>query len=149
MTDKQAIETLSQYQEYLMNRTEKHPFNGEVVAAIDNAIAALSKTEGQTPEQKMPEGVGMELLHYLEYLGVIDNSGVRKANEGKSNYSQHVLQAWSIWLDYPELTDWDKDIIKRVLRTKDGESREMDYNKIIHDCRERIRQITIKGKYCL
>jgi hypothetical protein len=45
-------------------------------------------------------------------------------------------------LDYPELTSWDDDIIKRVLRTKEGTSREEDYEKIIHDCEERLRQLS-------
>lgn len=89
----------------------------------------------------------------LLYLGIIDDTGVRNFNEGKSNYSTHVIQPWSIWLDYPELTSWDHDIIKRALRTKaeegmsEEDARIMDYQKIIHDCKERIRQLNlIKNK---
>lgn len=81
------------------------------------------------------------VLDRLKFLGIIDDSGVRTENEGKSNYSTKVIQPWAVWLDYPELTSWDHDIIKRVLRQKEGDPREMDYYKIIHICKERLRQI--------
>ena len=85
------------------------------------------------------------LYNRLEKLGLIPNE-VRKDNVGKSDYSKHTIQPWSIWLDY-DLNAWDADIVKRVLRTKEEpgmpykESRIMDYNKIIHICKERIRQL--------
>jgi hypothetical protein len=78
----------------------------------------------------------------LKYLGLIDSTE-RATNVGDSNYSTHVIQPWSIWLDYPELTPWDHDIIKRVLRTKTTDSRELDYKKIIHICEERLRQLSL------
>ena len=93
-----------------------------------------------------------ELYAKLEYLGIIDND-VRSHNVGKSNYSKHIIQPWAVWLDYPGLTSWDDDVIKRILRTKEeegmsiNEARKMDYEKIIHDCQERIRQIDIQEKY--
>lgn len=59
---------------------------------------------------------------------------------GKSDYSRHVIQPWNIWREY-NLNPWDADIVKRVLRTKDGEDRKLDYEKIIHICKERIRQL--------
>jgi len=65
---------------------------------------------------------------------------VREKNVGNSNYAEHKIQPWDIWLDW-ELNPWDADIIKRTLRTKEGESRIMDYQKIMHVCEERIRQI--------
>lgn len=64
----------------------------------------------------------------------------RAYNVGKSDYSKHLIQPWSIWIDY-NLNAFDADIIKRVLRTKEGESRILDYEKIIHICKERIRQL--------
>ena len=77
----------------------------------------------------------------LKRLGILhDSDDVRSFNVGKSDYSHHTIQPWSIWLDY-NLNAWDADIIKRVLRTKDGESRILDYEKIIHICQERIRQL--------
>lgn len=82
-----------------------------------------------------------ELYNKLKYLGIIP-ADIRTYNVGNSNYSDHVIQPWSIWLDYPELTSFDHDIIKRVLRTKAGESRDTDYLKIIHICKERIRQLS-------
>ena len=44
------------------------------------------------------------------------------------------------------LNPWDADIVKRVLRTKKTDGRRLDYEKIIHICKERIRQIDEYGK---
>ena len=63
----------------------------------------------------------------------------RSHNVGKSDYAQHRIQPWDIWLEY-DLNPWDADIIKRVLRDKPGERR-LDYEKIKHVCDERIRQL--------
>ena len=84
-----------------------------------------------------------ELLH----LGIIneenqENNGVRTFNVGTSDYSAHIIQPWSIWIDW-NLNPWDADIVKRVLRNKLGESSKQAYEKIIHICQERIRQIEI------
>ena len=93
-----------------------------------------------------------ELYAKLEYLGIIDNE-VRSHNVGKSNYSKKVIQPWTVWRAYPELTGWDDDIIKRILRIKEeegmsaNEARKMDYEKIIHNCQERIRQIDLEIRY--
>lgn len=88
-----------------------------------------------------------ELYAKLELLGVIGDD-VRNHNIGKSDYSsgEHLIQPWTIWLDYPNLTSFDHDILKRILRTKEGDSRKMDYEKIIHICQERIRQIDVMEK---
>lgn len=72
-------------------------------------------------------------------LGILDTS-VRSYNRGASDYSQHIIQPWTIWQEY-QLNPWDADIVKRVLRHKEGDSRRLDYEKIIHICEERIRQI--------
>lgn len=80
-----------------------------------------------------------ELYNQLDYLGLIPND-VRSTNVGKSDYSKHIIQPWAIWLDW-QLNAWDADIVKRILRTKEGDSRQMDYEKIIHICQERIRQL--------
>ena len=87
----------------------------------------------------------------LERLGIIESKDVRDSNVGTSNYSEHIIQPWSIWLDY-NLNPWDADIVKRVLRTKkeegktEVESRIMDYEKIIHICKERIRQLSFENE---
>ena len=67
-------------------------------------------------------------------------SNVRDYNVGKSDYSKHKIQPWDIWLEFG-LNPWDADIVKRVLHTKEGEDRKLDYEKIIHVCQERIRQL--------
>ena len=85
----------------------------------------------------------------LIQLGILKTSetSCRDNNVGTSDYSKHIIQPWSIWLDY-ELNPWDADIVKRVLRTKEepnmtkNESRISDYKKIIHICNERIRQLS-------
>lgn len=70
---------------------------------------------------------------------------VRDYNVGKSDYAKHTIQPWDIWKEY-NLNPWDADIVKRVLRTKEGESRRLDYEKIMHICSERIRQIDAEDK---
>lgn len=85
------------------------------------------------------------LYDRLKLIGIIPDE-VRRTNVGNSNYSYKVIQPWSIWKDY-NLNPWDADIVKRVLRTKteyglsEKESRIMDYEKIIHVCQERLRQL--------
>lgn len=80
----------------------------------------------------------------LMRLGILDTS-VRAYNRGTSDYSRHIIQPWTIWQDY-NLNPWDADIVKRILRTKQGDSRRLDYEKIIHICEERIRQIDTEGE---
>lgn len=67
-------------------------------------------------------------------------SNIRDYNIGKSDYAKHKIQPWDIWLEY-NLNPWDADIVKRVLRTEEGEDRKPDYEKIIRICQERIRQL--------
>lgn len=66
---------------------------------------------------------------------------VQSYNVGKSDYSKHAIQPWDIWKEY-NLNPWDADIVKRVLRTKEGEPRTVDYEKIIHICKYRIAQLS-------
>lgn len=83
------------------------------------------------------------LYNQLDYLGLIP-SEERGHNVGESDYSKQLVQPWTIWLSYPDLTSWDHDIIKRTLRTKSTDSRQLDYEKIIHICQERIRQLSFE-----
>ena len=84
-----------------------------------------------------------ELYDRLQKLGIIPNE-VRDMNVGASDYSKHLIQPWAIWQEY-QLNPWDADIIKRVLRHKATDTRKMDYEKIIHICEERIRQIDMEA----
>lgn len=83
-----------------------------------------------------------ELYQKLYYLGVINDSqdNIRSNNVGDSDYSKHIIQPWSVWLDW-NLNPWDADIVKRICRHKDGEDDKIKYEKIIHICKERLRQI--------
>ena len=69
-----------------------------------------------------------------------DRDSVRSHNIGSSDYAKHKIQPWDIWIEY-RLNPWDADIIKRILRKKSTDPRKLDYEKIIHICQERIRQI--------
>jgi hypothetical protein len=80
-----------------------------------------------------------ELYERLDYLRLIPNE-TRSFNIGASNYSEHLIQPRSIWLDW-NLNPWDADIIKRTLRIKETVPKIMDYQKIKHNCDERVRQL--------
>lgn len=92
--------------------------------------------------------INRDAIDRLVTLGVLKTTedSCRDYNVGKSNYAIHVIQPWAIWQDY-NLNPWDADIVKRILRTKqepgmsEVDSRVMDYEKIIHICKERIRQL--------
>lgn len=88
-------------------------------------------------------GFGSDL--YKDKEPVEDKEDIRSYNVGASDYAKHKIQPWDIYLDY-NLNPWDADIVKRVLRTKKTDTRIMDYEKIIHTCKERIRQIKLYGK---
>jgi len=75
------------------------------------------------------------------------NKKHRQYNVGDSDYSKHEIQPWDIWKEY-HLNPWDADIVKRVLRHKNGDSRILDYRKIIHICRERIAQLKEGYDFC-
>lgn len=69
------------------------------------------------------------------------SENVQSYNVGKSDYAKHKIQPWNIWEEY-NLNPWDADIVKRVLRSKEGEERTLDYEKIIHICKYRIAQLS-------
>ena len=123
--------------------------NVYVVTAEDGITMLLLEKDAElqeaAPEEaQVPDTVNSRLLDEDTYnafrrLGILDTS-VRSYNRGASDYSRHIIQPWTIWQDY-NLNPWDADIVKRILRTKQGDSRRLDYEKIIHICEERIRQI--------
>lgn len=73
------------------------------------------------------------------------SENVQSYNVGKSDYAKHAIQPWDIWKEY-NLNPWDADIVKRVLRTKEGEERTLDYEKIIHICKYRISELSKETK---
>ena len=97
-------------------------------------------------EDRKTAGFGSDLYKDKEPKEAVeDKEDIRSYNVGASNYSEHAIQPWDIYLEY-DLNPWDADIVKRVLRTKKTDTRKMDYEKIIHTCKERIRQIEKYGK---
>lgn len=106
-------------------------------------------------DNKTTVDIPIDIYNKLAYIGILpsldDNvENTRNYNVGESNYSsnEHMIQPWTIWLDYPNLTSFDHDIIKRILREKEEpgitkiDSRIKDYKKIIHIAKERIRQLS-------
>ncbi len=134
MTNKEAAKIIR----LAMLNTDGHlksdiDYSGQdIKIALEIAVELLDSH----PEHKI---ISREEYKKLARVGIL-NTSVRAYNRGNSDYSQHVIQPWSIWIDW-NLNPWDADIVKRVLRTKQGESRLLDYEKIIHICEERIRQI--------
>lgn len=90
--------------------------------------------------------IDADLYDRLEYLGIIDNSGVRGRNFGASDYNEHTITVWSIWLDYPNLSEFEKMMIKYILREKDDDPKELDLWKVIHYAEERLRQLEVLKK---
>lgn len=118
------------------DKVEMSPFNFDLLGHIEKRFKEALNAETKSIQK--------ELYDKLSRLGIIPNK-VRDHNVGCSNYSSHIIQPWAIWMDW-ELNAWDADIVKRVLRTKETESRISDYKKIIHDCQERIRQLNFEHK---
>ena len=94
-------------------------------------------------EYRKTAGFGSDL--YKDKGVKEDKEDIRSYNVGSSDYAKHNIQPWDIWREY-NLNPWDADIVKRVLRTKETDGRKLDYEKIIHICKERIRQIETYGE---
>ena len=71
--------------------------------------------------------------------------GAMSHNVGKSNYSKNKIQPWEIWTEY-KLDPFRADIVKRVLRKKEGDDPTLDIKKIIHIC-EKILELYEEGEY--
>ena len=84
-----------------------------------------------------------ELFDKLDKVGLIPN-GTNTHNIGKSDYAKHMIQPWNVFASHPELNYWECDIIKRIMRSKDGE-RLLDLNKCVHIIDELIRQELLKS----
>ena len=132
-------------------------FDSDVCVSVDefteqgfnaNEWYEIGCTSARKKDRK-PAGFGSDLYKGKEVKedkeAVEDKEDIRSYNVGASDYAQHKIQPWDIYLDYG-LNPWDADIVKRVLRTKKTDTRIMDYEKIIHTCKERIRQINLYGK---
>lgn len=87
-----------------------------------------------------------KLYTKLMTIGVIpvEHDETRSYNIGASDYAEKVIQPWSVWLDW-NLNPWDADIVKRICRHKEGEDESIKYEKIMHICSERLRQLRLKS----
>ena len=102
---------------------------------------------GEKASEEYTVTISSELYERLKYLGIVESDKIRSYNVGKSDYSDRVIQPWSVWLDW-NLNPWDADIVKRICRHKEGENEIQKYEKIKHICEERLRQISLKkGEY--
>lgn len=140
----------------VMHYADGSTYRGSAVYPHPPTLATYYEEDGpdfedDTPEEEGPLGkledeMEEEARQAEEDFGQVEMPMPCKANPhtfnvGKSDYAQHNIQPWDIWIEY-QLNPFDADIIKRVLRRKKGEARAMDYHKIIHICRERIRQLS-------
>ena len=91
--------------------------NIESIERLDNATSNLAKAANAIVE-KMKEKASNDVQSY---------------NVGESSYAEKNIQPWHIWSEY-KLDPWRADIVKRVLRTKEGQGK-LDLEKIIHICR--------------
>lgn len=120
----------------------RYPFKNELDEYNKLIICAKSCDNIINPSNVILEYINSNFQNELiELYNLGFFSKVRASNIGTSNYAKHIIQPWSIWMDW-DLNPWDADIIKRTLRTKSDQSRKEDYEKIIHICNERIRQLS-------
>lgn len=121
----------------MYNRWLTEEMNGDEGDDVHYVPPAQSNNEQVPTLQTVP--IPKHLYDRLVYLGILGADDVRGHNVGKSDYSKHLIQPWSIWRDY-DLDPWSADIVKRILRHKEGESRITDLEEIKHICDELIRQ---------
>lgn len=103
-------------------------------------------------DKLVPDVVANKSVDYsgikVEFEKVADytKENHRDYNVGSSNYAAMKIQPWDVWRAW-DLNPWDADIVKRIARTKNipgmsiQEARIEDYEKIIHNCKERISQL--------
>lgn len=110
-----------------------------IIWIIDDRVITLIDNNGDNHELDYVEFFkNFSLPNTLQVSQTQED--VRSYNVGQSDYAKHKIQPWDIWLEY-NLNPWDADIVKRILRTKETDSRKLDYEKIIHIAKERIRQL--------
>lgn len=103
----------------------------DITGKINSMDSSLSEALGLIDEMKTQKTQIAVLLQKIA-----DNKALLENMEDVNN-DQTTLIATSQNLIDP----WQADIIKRVLRTKEGDAPELDYLKIIDVCHEIIRQI--------
>lgn len=64
-------------------------------------------------------------------------------NVGTSDYATKKIQPWDIWEEYG-LDPWRADIVKRILRNKEGDDPVLDLEKIKHICDKLIQMENAK-----
>lgn len=147
--DRTKYQSTSEACEHCALREKCHDIDAETLCDALGLEHYSTYNFRQASESEQPVGdvvfdgmaqIPQDLYDHLQKLGIIPNE-VRDTNVGASDYSKHVIQPWAIWQEYG-LNPWDADIVKRVLRHKATDTRVMDYEKIIHICQERIRQLT-------
>lgn len=130
--------------EYRLINFEKGGPGACIYHSIEEVIVAWASTPGEFGIQASVDGINWNDWPLAQVknavLSMLKTPPVRSHNVGASDYSKHKIQPWDIWMEY-HLNPWDADIVKRILRTKSTDSRKLDYEKIIHICQERIRQI--------
>lgn len=122
----------------LTSAEAKNSFCPECIDAMRHKLPNIASIKN--PPTCMETQIALEEVQAEVLAKQMAENDTRSHNVGESDYSKHKIQPWDIWIEY-KLNPFDADIIKRVLRHKKTDSRKMDYEKIIHICQERIRQI--------
>lgn len=107
--------------------------------SIEAAGYAFSYCDEYEKLNKVIKNFHSKMLHKKTHK----QKSFRDYNIGSSDYSNRKIQPWDIWEEY-KLDPWDADIVKRVLRKKDGDSPELDYEKIKHICDKKIDMLKNK-----
>ena len=130
---------LEEYEKFVEDESKKYYM---LDVGVDPEL--FIRTNGTCEEDRLCGAEELKIIkHVLQDIEALQEeqaNQIRKYNIGSSDYAKRKIQPWDIWLEY-ELNPWDADIVKRVLRNKQGQSRTEEYQKIIHICEERIRQI--------
>lgn len=110
---------------------------------IDRILAEFPHTKHVNVDILYRKSLKKKLLKLFksnENTTEASKNSIRSYNIGESDYSKRSIQPWDIILMY-NLNFFDGSILKYLLRKKFTEPREKDYEKIIHYCQERLRQI--------
>lgn len=98
-----------------------------------------------------PNGIEFDMSHTEPYMKIVKSLklGVNDYHVGSSNYSDMDISPWDVMQSMGILESYLKgDIIKRVMRTKDGEDKTLDWNKIKHICDKLIELENSDGSVC-
>ena len=133
------VEPTTEEERYFSTYLEAQCYYDELFKDAEVVFVKGDYVEAETMKnEKYPEPIEVQDEEVQDTIE--EEPSARSYNVGASDYSKHKIQPYDIWAEY-NLNPWDADIVKRVLRTKSTDSRQLDYEKIIHICKYRIEQL--------